>query len=85
MKPKQSNPAERRMPLHTKNVTFCFQPDQVTRLECTGCLSTVYFANGKTHTVTKTLKSFIALLSGHGFLRVHHHESFVNNCYIFAR
>ena len=72
MKTERSNQAARRIPVHIKNVTFCFQPDQVTHLECAGCLCTVYFANGKKHSVTKTLKSFEALLSGHGFLRVHH-------------
>jgi two-component system, LytTR family, response regulator len=72
MKPKQSNQARRMIPIYTRNETLCFQPEKVTHLECTGCLSTIYCANGKILTAIKTLKSFEAILSEHGFMRVHH-------------
>jgi two-component system, LytTR family, response regulator len=81
MENKDSNRAGKRIKIRTNNETVYIKPEQVRHLTCDGYLSTVHCADGNNFTVVKTLKNFEAILSDHGFMRVHH-NAIVNTAHI---
>lgn len=66
------NQAGKRIPIRTKSETVYIKLEQLTHLIGEGYLSTVHCNDGSHITVASLLKSFEALLNGHGFIRVNH-------------
>ena len=63
--------APHRLALNTLDKIHIAEIETIIRCESQGNYTEFFFTNGKKLLVTKTLKEFDKLLSGHGFLRVH--------------
>jgi two-component system, LytTR family, response regulator len=73
-----------KLALPTSEGTFFFSPDDIIRLEGENNYTRFYFNNSKPMLLSKTLKEYDEILTGHGFIRTHKshlvNKKYVVNC-----
>ena len=68
---KENLSAPRKLALHTAEMIKVCDITEIIRLEAMGNYTTFYFNDGTKLLITKTLKDYNNMLTGHDFLRVH--------------